>query len=111
MDVEGPRISYEIEAIKNIMKEKMHHCIRQITMELHLFGPYLDSRKKDANKLRESFLTLKTLESIGFEVADVQISTKYNVQNLNDFLHNLSSKNKVVVALLWLNNYLKFCQF
>lgn len=69
IDIEGPRQGYEIDVIRGFIQSGAHKCIRQLSFELHLFGPI-------ANPLyvRSAYGMLKGLEAEGFKLYGIKPS-------------------------------------
>lgn len=91
IDIEGPRIGYEDKAIRSIIEtvsivsfrfyrifaQGIYKCIRQISLELHVFGPI-----HNPEYVRLQYSVMKGLEEKGFKLFDVQESFGRSMEDI-----------------------------
>lgn len=104
IDIEGPRQGYEIEVIRHILQSGAFRCIRQLSFELHLFGPIFDPIY-----VRSTYGVLKSLEENGYKLYGIKPS--FNV-DIDDRKHKIGKeKTELLWCLGFVNTRVEKCVF
>ncbi|CBY36513.1 unnamed protein product [Oikopleura dioica] len=103
IDIEGPRHGYEDKTIKSILETGAWKCIRQLSLELHVFGP-----AKDANYIRLQFSVMKALEDHGFKLFDVKESFGRDMSDIKQKI--TTEKTELLWCLGWWNPNVVPCE-
>ena len=105
IDREGPRLAYETTALKNLLEDGTYRCIKQLTFELHFFGPV-----KFPDHIRTTYSVLKGLENVGFELWRVQGSkSKSKLETIDDFVTLDKEKNTFMYTVSFINPKPSLC--
>lgn len=104
IDIEGPRIGYEDKAIRNIIETGAYKCVRQLTLELHVFGPV-----KNGEYVRMQYSIMKALEDKGFKLFDVKESFGRDMEDIRQKI--TTEKTQLLWCLGWVNPNPEPCNF
>jgi len=102
IDIEGPRIGYEDKAIRSIIETGIYKCIRQISLELHVFGPI-----HNPEYVRNQYSVMKGLEEKGFKLFDVQESFGRSMEDIREKV--VTEKTQLLWCLGWVNTNVEPC--
>jgi len=104
IDIEGPRQGYEIDVIRGFLQSGAHRCIRQLSFELHLFGPI-------ANPLyvRSAYGMLKGLEAEGWKLYGVKPSFAIDIDDRRQKI--ASEKTELLWCVGLVNTRVDKCTF
>ena len=104
IDIEGPRQGYEIEVIRNMLQTGAFRCVRQLSFELHLFGPIYDPIY-----VRSTYGVLKALEDNGFKMFGLNPSFNVDIEDrMGRIAHE---KTELLWCLGFVNMRPEKCQF
>ena len=105
IDREGPRLAYETTALKNLLEDGTYRCIKQIVVELHLFGPV-----KYVDHIRTTYSVLKGLEEVGMILWRVQPSkSKSKLDDVQDLLALENDKSTFMFSASFINQKPMVC--
>ena len=104
IDIEGPRQGYEIEVIRSILQTGAFRCIRQLSFELHLFGPIFDPIY-----VRSTFSVLKSLEDNGYRLYGIEPSFKIDINERKEKISK--EKTELLWCLGYVNTQVERCSF
>lgn len=102
IDIEGPRIGYEDKAIRSIIETGIYKCIRQISLELHVFGPI-----NNPEYVRLQYSVMKALEEKGFKLFDVKESFGRSMEDIRGKV--VKEKTQLLWCLGWVNTNVQPC--
>ena len=104
IDIEGPRQGYEIDVIKQFLQSGAHRCIRQLSFELHMFGPISNPEYP-----RVAFNILQILEDEGFKLYGIEPSFQIDINDRRNRIVN--EKTELLWCLGFVNTRVEKCKF